>query len=234
MYAFLLWYPNAIPLKLLFHTVLLFILWTDANVLKSSQIPCCKIIASKKLAVYFCTFCGKLNGLQRNSWKCGFSGWKARRELQFPPLPALPAAASVKLHPPACLAARSAHWERAPWLVAAEHSGTCSQSPRLLPALSAGRRWGKTPFPVRQRGPNRRRGQKPLGDEMAVDKDLLQLDLYGLLGVGEKASEKEVRAVLPHVALLFSRLQPEGVDLGLGRVKSVELDCKGALSHFLH
>ncbi|KAK4822364.1 hypothetical protein QYF61_013555 [Mycteria americana] len=29
---------------------------------------------------------------------------------------------------------------------------------------------------------------------MAVDKDLLQLDLYGLLGVGEKASEKEVRA----------------------------------------
>lgn len=69
---------------------------------------------------------------------------------------------------------------------------------------------------------------------MAVDKDLLQLDLYGLLGVGEKASEKEVRAVLPHVALLFSRLQPVGVDLGLGRVKSVELDCKGALSHFLH
>lgn len=30
---------------------------------------------------------------------------------------------------------------------------------------------------------------------MAVDKDLLQLDLYGLLGVGEKASEKEVSAV---------------------------------------
>lgn len=29
---------------------------------------------------------------------------------------------------------------------------------------------------------------------MAVDKDLLQLDLYGLLGVGEKASEKEVSA----------------------------------------
>lgn len=30
---------------------------------------------------------------------------------------------------------------------------------------------------------------------MAVDKDLLQLDLYGLLGVSEKASEKEVSAV---------------------------------------
>lgn len=29
---------------------------------------------------------------------------------------------------------------------------------------------------------------------MAVDKELLQLDLYGLLGIGEKASEKEVRA----------------------------------------
>lgn len=29
---------------------------------------------------------------------------------------------------------------------------------------------------------------------MAVGGDLLQLDLYGLLGVGEKASEKEVRA----------------------------------------
>lgn len=26
MYAFLLWYPNAIPLKLLFHTVFLFVL----------------------------------------------------------------------------------------------------------------------------------------------------------------------------------------------------------------
>lgn len=37
-----------------------------------------------------------------------------------------------------------------------------------------------------------RRG--PLRAKMAVDKDLLQLDLYGLLGVGEKASEKEVRA----------------------------------------
>lgn len=68
---------------------------------------------------------------------------------------------------------------------------------------------------------------------MAVDKDLLQLDLYGLLGVGEKASEKEVRAVLPHVALLFSRLQPVGVDLGLGRVKSVELDCKVSAISFI-
>lgn len=29
---------------------------------------------------------------------------------------------------------------------------------------------------------------------MAVDKELLQLDLYALLGVGEKASDKEVRA----------------------------------------
>lgn len=29
---------------------------------------------------------------------------------------------------------------------------------------------------------------------MAVDKELLERDLYGLLGVGEKASEKEVRA----------------------------------------
>lgn len=28
---------------------------------------------------------------------------------------------------------------------------------------------------------------------MAVDKELLERDLYGLLGIGEKASEKEVR-----------------------------------------
>ncbi|XP_015141711.1 dnaJ homolog subfamily C member 17 isoform X1 [Gallus gallus] len=36
---------------------------------------------------------------------------------------------------------------------------------------------------------------------MAVDKDLLQLDLYGLLGVGEKASEKEVKKAYRQKAL---------------------------------
>lgn len=42
-------------------------------------------------------------------------------------------------------------------------------------------------------GAERGREGKAVSAEMAVDKDLLQLDLYGLLGVGEKASEKEVR-----------------------------------------
>lgn len=69
---------------------------------------------------------------------------------------------------------------------------------------------------------------------MAVDKDLLELDLYGLLGVGEKVSEKEVRAVLPHFTLPFSHRKPVGMDLGLGRVTSVELTCESVLSHFLH
>ncbi|NXT00582.1 DJC17 protein, partial [Jacana jacana] len=36
---------------------------------------------------------------------------------------------------------------------------------------------------------------------MAVDKELLQLDLYGLLGVGEKASEKEVKTAFRQKAL---------------------------------
>ncbi|XP_068004611.1 dnaJ homolog subfamily C member 17 isoform X1 [Melanerpes formicivorus] len=36
---------------------------------------------------------------------------------------------------------------------------------------------------------------------MAVGKDLLQLDLYGLLGVGEKASEKEVKTAFRQKAL---------------------------------
>ncbi|XP_061306873.1 dnaJ homolog subfamily C member 17-like [Pezoporus flaviventris] len=36
---------------------------------------------------------------------------------------------------------------------------------------------------------------------MAVGKDLLQLDLYGLLGVGEKASEKEVKKAYRQKAL---------------------------------
>ncbi|NXJ11749.1 DJC17 protein, partial [Odontophorus gujanensis] len=36
---------------------------------------------------------------------------------------------------------------------------------------------------------------------MAVDKDLVQLDLYGLLGVGEKASEKEVKKAYRQKAL---------------------------------
>ncbi|KAM6359954.1 dnaJ homolog subfamily C member 17 isoform 3-T3 [Alca torda] len=36
---------------------------------------------------------------------------------------------------------------------------------------------------------------------MAVDKDLLQLDLYGLLGVGEKASEQEVKKAYRQKAL---------------------------------
>ncbi|XP_068539770.1 dnaJ homolog subfamily C member 17 isoform X1 [Anas acuta] len=36
---------------------------------------------------------------------------------------------------------------------------------------------------------------------MAVDKDLLQLDLYGLLGVGEKASEKEIKKAYRQKAL---------------------------------
>ncbi|GAB0189567.1 dnaJ subfamily C member 17 [Grus japonensis] len=36
---------------------------------------------------------------------------------------------------------------------------------------------------------------------MAVDKELLQLDLYGLLGVGEKASEKEVKKAYRQKAL---------------------------------
>ncbi|NXG59671.1 DJC17 protein, partial [Hemiprocne comata] len=36
---------------------------------------------------------------------------------------------------------------------------------------------------------------------MAVDKDLLELDLYGLLGVGEKASEKEVKKAYRQKAL---------------------------------
>ncbi|XP_025928925.1 dnaJ homolog subfamily C member 17 [Apteryx rowi] len=36
---------------------------------------------------------------------------------------------------------------------------------------------------------------------MAVDKDVLQLDLYGLLGVGEKASEKEVKKAYRQKAL---------------------------------
>lgn len=143
--------------------------------------------------------------------------------------PCSPAAATVELHPQH--ASRPAlHFGSGP--VAAEHSGTCSQCPRLLLVLSGGRRWGRTPFPGRQGGPSRRRGPKPLGDEMAVDKDLLELDLYGLLGVGEKASEKEVRAVLPYFTLLFSRLKPVGTDLGLGRVTSVELNCKSVPSHF--
>ncbi|NXD70986.1 DJC17 protein, partial [Eolophus roseicapillus] len=37
---------------------------------------------------------------------------------------------------------------------------------------------------------------------MAVGKDLLQLDLYGLLGVGEKASEKEVKKAYRQKALM--------------------------------
>ncbi|KAJ7419888.1 DnaJ subfamily C member 17 [Pitangus sulphuratus] len=36
---------------------------------------------------------------------------------------------------------------------------------------------------------------------MAVDKDLLELDLYGLLGIGEKASEKEVKTAFRQKAL---------------------------------
>ncbi|NXC41295.1 DJC17 protein, partial [Penelope pileata] len=36
---------------------------------------------------------------------------------------------------------------------------------------------------------------------MAVDKDLLELDLYGLLGVGERASEKEVKKAYRQKAL---------------------------------
>lgn len=36
-------------------------------------------------------------------------------------------------------------------------------------------------------------GAEPGSAKMAVDKELLERDLYGLLGVGEKASEKEVR-----------------------------------------
>ncbi|NWW54727.1 DJC17 protein, partial [Pedionomus torquatus] len=36
---------------------------------------------------------------------------------------------------------------------------------------------------------------------MAVDKELLELDLYGLLGVGEKASEKEVKKAFRQKAL---------------------------------
>uniref|UniRef100_A0A8C3KW41 DnaJ homolog subfamily C member 17 n=1 Tax=Chrysolophus pictus TaxID=9089 RepID=A0A8C3KW41_CHRPC len=36
---------------------------------------------------------------------------------------------------------------------------------------------------------------------MAVDKDLLELDLYGLLGVGEKASEKEIKKAYRQKAL---------------------------------
>lgn len=56
-----------------------------------------------------------------------------------------------------------------------------------LPALQPGRRPAETPFPGRQRG---RAGRAA----MAVGKDVLELDLYGLLGIGEKASEKEVRA----------------------------------------
>ncbi|XP_065611684.1 dnaJ homolog subfamily C member 17-like [Cyrtonyx montezumae] len=36
---------------------------------------------------------------------------------------------------------------------------------------------------------------------MAVDKDLVQLDLYGILGVGEKASEKEVKKAYRQKAL---------------------------------
>lgn len=50
---------------------------------------------------------------------------------------------------------------------------------------------GRLHFPAG--GAERGRGGKAVSAEMAVDKDLLQLDLYGLLGVGEKASEKEVR-----------------------------------------
>lgn len=59
-----------------------------------------------------------------------------------------------------------------------------------LPALQPGRRPAETPFPGRQRG----RAGAPGRAAMAVDKDVLELDLYGLLGIGEKASEKEVRA----------------------------------------
>ncbi|XP_071664783.1 dnaJ homolog subfamily C member 17 isoform X2 [Patagioenas fasciata] len=36
---------------------------------------------------------------------------------------------------------------------------------------------------------------------MAVDKDVLELDLYGLLGIGEKASEKEVKKAYRQKAL---------------------------------
>ncbi|NXQ55270.1 DJC17 protein, partial [Anthoscopus minutus] len=36
---------------------------------------------------------------------------------------------------------------------------------------------------------------------MAVDKELLELDLYGLLGIGEKASEKEVKTAFRQKAL---------------------------------
>ncbi|OXB54661.1 hypothetical protein ASZ78_009901 [Callipepla squamata] len=36
---------------------------------------------------------------------------------------------------------------------------------------------------------------------MAVDRDLVQLDLYGLLGIGEKASEKEVKKAYRQKAL---------------------------------
>lgn len=36
-------------------------------------------------------------------------------------------------------------------------------------------------------------GAEPGSAKMAVDKELLERDLYGLLGIGEKASEKEVR-----------------------------------------
>ncbi|XP_048803273.1 dnaJ homolog subfamily C member 17 isoform X3 [Lagopus muta] len=52
-----------------------------------------------------------------------------------------------------------------------------------------------------QREPSRGHGQKPLDDEMAVDKDLLELDLYGLLGVGEKVSEKEIKKAYRQKAL---------------------------------
>ena len=37
-------------------------------------------------------------------------------------------------------------------------------------------------------------GVKSVSAKMGVDKELLELDLYSLLGVGKKASEKEVRA----------------------------------------
>lgn len=39
---------------------------------------------------------------------------------------------------------------------------------------------------------------------MAVDKELLERDLYGLLGIGEKASEKEVRGQAARDGFLLS------------------------------
>lgn len=52
--------------------------------------------------------------------------------------------------------------------------------------------------------------------KMAVDKELLERDLYGLLGIGEKASEKEVRGAAGLGTGSFSPFYPFSGVLGSG------------------